>query len=80
MCNLCRYYYRLTHSLTFLPDSRDLGTRERERESERKKKVIKGRKEIVIAVTNKEPHFDWIIHSPYGRHSTVSFIMTSLML
>jgi hypothetical protein len=46
------------------------GERGRGRE---KKKVIKGRKEIVIAVTNKELHFDWIIYSPYDRHSTVSF-------
>lgn len=35
--DLCRYYYSLTHSLTFIPDSRDLGTREGERERKRKK-------------------------------------------
>jgi hypothetical protein len=51
-----------------MPDSRDLGTRERERE---KKKVRKGRKEIVV--TNKELHFDWIIFYPYSRHLTISF-------
>jgi hypothetical protein len=42
-------------------------------ERERAKKVRKGRKEIVIVVTNKELHFDWIIFYPYSRHSTISF-------
>jgi hypothetical protein len=34
---------------------------------------MKGRKEIVVMIINKELHFDWIIRSPYGRHSTISF-------
>ncbi len=72
-CNLCRYYYSLTHSLTFIPDSRDLGTREREKERKRKKKSLKEGKKRVLAVTNKELHFDWILRSPHGRHSSISF-------
>ena len=43
MCKLYRHYLCLTHSLTFIPDSRDLETRkkkkarERERETEKKR-------------------------------------------
>jgi hypothetical protein len=28
---------------------------------------------MVVAATNKELHFDWIMHSPNDRHSTGSF-------
>ncbi len=56
ICNLCRYYYSLTHSLTFIPDSRDLGTRERERAKE-KKKVIKGRKENSVSGNKQRTSF-----------------------
>jgi hypothetical protein len=47
-----------------MPDSRDLRTKERKK---------KGRKGMVVAATNKELQFDWIMHSPNDRHSTGSF-------
>ncbi len=54
MCDLCRYYYSLTHSLTLIPDSRDLGTREGgEGEREREKKSHK-RKERNSDSSNKQ--------------------------
>ena len=73
----------LTHSLTFVPDSRDLlGTQEREneRKNERKNRARKGRKECVRVGINKELHFHWIRRSPYSRHSTLFDLTASLML
>lgn len=53
ICNLCRYYYSLTHSLTCIPDSRDLRTRKRERERVKEKKSHK-RKERNSGSGNKQ--------------------------
>ncbi len=56
----------MTHSLSFMPDSRDLETKEREKKEGKEMMMV-------VAATNKELHFDWIMHSPNDRHSTGSF-------
>lgn len=42
-------------------------------EWEKKAFRLKESEEIVVAATNKELHFDWIMRSPNDRHSTGSF-------
>jgi hypothetical protein len=49
-----------------MPDSRDLETKEREKKEGKEMMMV-------VAATNKELHFDWIMHSPNDRHSTGSF-------
>jgi len=45
----------------------------RSRDEREKKKTQKEREEMVVAATNKELQFDWIMRSPNDRHSTGSF-------
>jgi hypothetical protein len=45
----------------------------RSRDEREKKKAQKEREEMVVAATNKELQFDWIMRSPNDRHSTRSF-------
>lgn len=56
----------MTHSLSFMPDSRDLETKEREKKEGKEMMMV-------VAATNKELQFDWIMRSPNDRHSTGSF-------
>ena len=59
----------LSHSLLLLPDSRDLETHEKRKKGVKKKES----EEMMVAATNKELQFDWIMRSPNDRHSTGSF-------
>lgn len=57
-----RVFHSLTHSELFIPDSRDLMTKQK-----------KKKEKIMVAAINKELQFDWIMRSSNDRHSTGSF-------